>query len=186
VYKKVDQDYQEQIAKEKELLYGKHKEELDQMRGEVIRETEIRMQKVWKMRLLTFSRFLAAVARRRQEEDLSEEGKAFEAVLAYVYSGDPNAVGAAEKVIDGVEELVPGLEGATLSVTCKCDSSYFIVDLAKCLQMRASRVSPCKRRLKTWTIHSQMNLPHRLLHTLNPPSPMPLLPKSIQLRFRTV
>ena len=186
MYKKVDQDYQEQIAKEKELMYGKHKEELDQLRAEVVRETETRMQKVWKMRLFTFSRFLAAVARRRQEEDSSEDGKAFEAVLAYVYSGDPNAVGAAEKVIDGVEELVPGLEGATLSVTCKCDSSYDEVDLAKSLQMRASRVSPCKRRLKTWTIHSQTNLPHHLLHALILPSPMPLLPKSTPRRFRTV
>ena len=118
MYKKVDQDYQEQIAKEKELMYRKHKEELDQMRAAVERDTEVRMQKVWKMRLLTFSRFLAAVARRRQEEDLSEEGKAFEAVLAYVYSGDPNAVAAADKVIDGVEEPVPGVEGTTLTVTC--------------------------------------------------------------------
>lgn len=107
------------MAKEKELMHSKHKGELDQMRTATVRETEIEMQKVWKTRLLTFSRFLAAVARRRQEEDLSEEGKAFEAVLAYVYSGDPNAVVAAEKIIDGVEELVPGLEGSTLSVTCK-------------------------------------------------------------------
>jgi len=127
VYKKVDQDYQEQIAKEKELMHGKHKEELDQMRAAVVKETEIGMQKVWKTRLLTFSRFLAAVARRRQEEDLSEEGKAFEAVLAYVYSGDPNAVVAAEKIIDGVEELVQGLEGSTLSVTCKCSSTHLLL-----------------------------------------------------------
>lgn len=122
-YKKFDQEYQAQISKEKDLMHGKHKQELDEMKAAVEKETEIRMQKVWKSKMLTFSRFLSAVARRRQEDDTNEEGKAFEAILQYVYSGDPSAVTAAEKLIDGVEEQVPNVEGGSFNVTCKMKST---------------------------------------------------------------
>lgn len=124
-YKKFDQEYQAQIAKEKDLMHGRHKKELDEMRAAVEKETEIKMEKTWKMKLLTFSRFLSAVARRRQDDDMDEEGKAFEAILQYVYSGDPGAVTAAEKLIDGLEEQVPNVEGGTFNVTCQ-DSSKIL------------------------------------------------------------
>jgi len=117
-YKKFDQEYQAQIAKERELTQSKHKEELEQLKATVEKDTEIRLQKQWKTRLLTFSRFLSAVARRRQDDDMNEEGKAFEAILQYVYSGDPSAVTAAEKLIDGLEEQVPSVEGTPFAVTC--------------------------------------------------------------------
>jgi len=124
-YKKFDQEYQAQITKEREVTQSKHKEELEQLKAVVEKETETRLQKQWKARLLTFSRFLSAVARRRQDDDMNEEGKAFEAILQYVYSGDPSAVAAAEKLIDGVEEQVPGVDGAPFTVTCmfKCSSN---------------------------------------------------------------
>jgi len=117
-YKKFDQEYQAQIAKERELTQSKHKEELEQLKATVEKDTEIRLQKQWKTRLLTFSRFLSAVARRRQDDDMNEEGKAFEAILQYVYSGDPSAVTAAEKLIDCLEEQVPSVEGTPFAVTC--------------------------------------------------------------------
>jgi len=117
-YKRFDQEYQAQITREKEQMQSKHKEELEQLKTAVEKQTEARLQKQWKTRLLTFSRFLSAVARRRQDEDMNEEGKAFEAILQYVYSGDPSAVTAAEKLIDGVEEHVPNVDGAPFSVTC--------------------------------------------------------------------
>jgi hypothetical protein len=100
-------------------MHGKHNQELDEMKAAVEKETEIKMEKLFKMRMLTFSRFLSAVARRRQEEDPTEEGKAFEAILQYVYSGDPSAVTAAEKLVNGVEEQVPNVEGTPFGVTCK-------------------------------------------------------------------
>ena len=56
---------------------------------------------------------------RQNEDDTSDEGKAFEGALLLVYGGDANAVAAAEKVIDGTDDPVPATDGTVLSVTCK-------------------------------------------------------------------
>ncbi|KAK5015286.1 hypothetical protein LTR60_002324 [Cryomyces antarcticus] len=116
-YKKFDQEYQQRLNTEKELLQSSHKDELDKLREAVEAEAKIEAQKESKERLLMLSRFLrAAAARRQNEEDQSEEGKAFEGALLLVYGGDPSAVLAAEKIIEGADEPVPSVEGDLLTV----------------------------------------------------------------------
>lgn len=118
-YKKFDQEYQQRLSAEKELLESSHKAELVKMRETIKAEAAIDAQKNFKQRLLVLSRFLrAAAARRQREDDDSEETKAFEGALLLVYGGDPSAVAAAEKLIEGTEDNVPSTEGAILSVTC--------------------------------------------------------------------
>ena len=83
-------------------------------------EAEAQALKDAKQWLLIFSKFLRAAAARRQLEDSeSDESKAFEGALLLVYGGDANAVAAAEKIVDGIDEGVPSTEGSILSVTCK-------------------------------------------------------------------
>ncbi|KAK5140160.1 hypothetical protein LTR04_003130, partial [Oleoguttula sp. CCFEE 6159] len=116
-YKKFDQEYQQRLNAEKELLHSSHKDGLDKLREAVEAEAEIEAQKESKEHLLMLSRFLrAAAARRQNEEDQSEEGKAFEGALLLVYGGDPSAVLAAEKIIEGADEPVPSVEGDLLTV----------------------------------------------------------------------
>jgi hypothetical protein len=81
-------------------------------------KTEVDLE--FKLKLLTFGRFLKAAAARRQdtEEELDLEGKAFEGVLSNVYTGDVSAVEAIEKLINGVNEKVRDYTGE-LDVTCE-------------------------------------------------------------------
>lgn len=119
-YRKIDQEYQQRVSTEKELLQSSHKAELEKLRETLKAEAAIEQQKVFKQRLLVLSRFLrTAAARRQTEDDDSEETKAFEGALLLVYGGDPSAVAAAEKLIDGAEESVPSTEGTLLNVTCE-------------------------------------------------------------------
>lgn len=119
-YRKIDQEYQQRVVTEKELLNSSHKVELEKLRETLKAEAAIEQQKAFKQRLLVLSRFLrAAAARRQQDDDESDETKAFEGALLLVYGGDPSAVAAAEKLIDGAEESVPSTEGTLLNVTCK-------------------------------------------------------------------
>ncbi|KAF2097515.1 hypothetical protein NA57DRAFT_77772 [Rhizodiscina lignyota] len=116
--KKFEQEYQHRLSAEKELLQTGHKAELEKMKETVKAEAAIEAQKSFKQRLLVLSRFLrAAAARRQREDDDSEETKAFEGALLLVYGGDPAAVAAAEKLIDGTEESVPSTEGTVLNIT---------------------------------------------------------------------
>ncbi|KAL9075063.1 MAG: hypothetical protein Q9157_004154, partial [Trypethelium eluteriae] len=117
-YKKFDEEYQHRLLTERELLQSTHKQELERLTETIKAEAAIEAKKDVKHRLLTFSRFLRAAAAMRQNEDEnSEEGKAFEGALLLVYGGDTNAVAAAEKVIDGTDDLVPATDGTVLSVT---------------------------------------------------------------------
>ncbi|KAI9697722.1 MAG: hypothetical protein M1820_007709 [Bogoriella megaspora] len=117
-YKKFDEEYQQRLVKEKEQLQSAHKDELEKLRETIKAEAAIEAKKDVKHRLLTFSRFLrAAAAMRQTEDDTSEEGRAFEGALLLVYGGDVTAVAAAEKVIEGTEDLVPATDGSILSVT---------------------------------------------------------------------
>ncbi|KAI9657060.1 MAG: hypothetical protein M1821_003226 [Bathelium mastoideum] len=117
-YKKIDEEYQQRLTTKKELLQSAHKKDLETL-GETIKaEAAIEAKKDVKHRLLTFSRFLrAAAAMRQNEDDNSDESKAFEGALLLVYGGDANAVAAAEKVIDGTDDPVPATDGTILSVT---------------------------------------------------------------------
>jgi hypothetical protein len=119
-YKKFDAEYQQAMAKERDLLKSSHAKELDDMREVALKEARVEMEREFKRRMLTFARFLKAAAERRQKEeaDLGEEGKAFEGVLYGVYTGDAAAVDCAEKLICGAEEKVVDYSGV-IDVTCK-------------------------------------------------------------------
>ena len=118
-FKKFDHEYQQRLSTEKELLQSAHKGELEKMKETAKAEAAIEAQKSFKQRLLVLSRFLrAAAARRQRDDDDSDETKAFEGALLLVYGGDPAAVTAAEKLIDGAEENIPSTEGTILNVTC--------------------------------------------------------------------
>jgi hypothetical protein len=120
IYKKLDAEYQGQLAKDMEALQTAHAEELEKVRAEAKADALNAANKQAKMRLLSFSRFLAAAANRRNiGEDSSDEGRAFEGALLLVYGGDVNAVEAALKIIDGVNEKVTTVDGALVDVTCK-------------------------------------------------------------------
>lgn len=147
-YKKFDQDYQQRLLTEKELLQSAHKAELEKMKETVKAEAAIEAQKSFKQRLLILSRFLrAAAARRQREDDDTEETKAFEGALLLVYGGDPAAVAAAEKLIDGADEAVPSTEGQTLSVTCAYPlrSSLAMEKLTWLCQTHKSRTPPSRK-----------------------------------------
>ncbi|KAF2129112.1 hypothetical protein P153DRAFT_367389 [Dothidotthia symphoricarpi CBS 119687] len=121
-YKKFDQEYQEKIAREKELqkeiLSKSHSGELEALKETLKSEAAIEQKKAVREKLLTLSRFLRAAAARRQlGDDDSDLTKAFEGALLQVYGGDASAVLAAEKLIDGTEDGVPNTEGVVLNVT---------------------------------------------------------------------
>ena len=70
-------------------------------------------------KLLCLSQFLRAAASRRQEGDeTAEENRAFEGALLLIYGGDPNAVEAMGKLIEGSDETVLTVEGLPSSSTC--------------------------------------------------------------------
>jgi hypothetical protein len=77
--------------------------------------------KSFKLRFLTLTRFLRAAAARRQIEssEPDDPSQAFEGVLLALYGGDSNAVFAAEKLINGSEDLVASPDGTVTSLTCK-------------------------------------------------------------------
>lgn len=120
-YKQIDQEYTELHAKEKELLQSSHASELQQMKETVIAEQRLLMVKEFRIKLLTLSRYLSAAAKRRNgmadDEEETQETKAFEGLLAQVYGANPEAVYAAEKLIDGAEEPVPGQDGVLTNIT---------------------------------------------------------------------
>lgn len=117
-YKSYGEELEVKFAKEKELLAKTHSGELDQLRETLKAEAALEQQKLLKEKLLVLSRFLRAAAARRQlEDDDSDLTKAFEGALLQVYGGDPAAVMAAEKLIEGAEDSVPSTEGVQLSIT---------------------------------------------------------------------
>lgn len=120
-YKKIDQEYQDRLAAEKELLQSSHKSEVERLKEAVKAEAVSEFQKSFRSRLLTLSRFLRAAAARRQQDGtaLSEETQAFEGALLLVYGGDIGAVTCIEKIMDGSDDVVPNTEGTLLSVTCE-------------------------------------------------------------------
>ncbi|KAF2428093.1 hypothetical protein EJ08DRAFT_699278 [Tothia fuscella] len=107
-YKKFEAEHAATFSQERSQLKSAHTKELDEVRDAVRKEVENEKEKEFKMRLLVFARFLKAAAERRgrEEEEQTEEGKAFEGVLYGIYTGDAHAVECAEKLIEGVEEKV--------------------------------------------------------------------------------
>jgi len=117
-YEKFVDDYEEKLVKQRETLSSTHTKDAEVIRAEVTSEVKKEMEIEFKRRLLTFTRFLKAAAGRRQTEDDSEEGKAFESVLCGVYAGDAAAVDCAENLVNGSEENVPEYTGP-VDVSCK-------------------------------------------------------------------
>jgi hypothetical protein len=120
VYRKLDSEYEALLAKEKERLENSHATALLAARAEAAAETKADFEKTLKEKLLTFARFLAAAANRRNGGDeTSDDAKAIEGALFLVYSGDYNAVDNALKIIEGTEENVIGTDGTYSGVTCE-------------------------------------------------------------------
>lgn len=120
-YKKFEQELQNKAVQEKEILQKGHSEELEKLRATLKDEAALEVKKTFREQFLTLSRFLRAAAARRQlpEDDSNELTKAFEGALLQVYGGDPSAVAAAEKLIEGSQDNVPSTDGEILSVTCE-------------------------------------------------------------------
>jgi hypothetical protein len=120
-YKKFEQELQSKHAQEKEILSKGHSEELEKLRDTLKAEAALEVKKTFRGQFLTLSRFLRAAAARRQlaEEEDNDLTKAFEGALLQVYGGDPTAVAAAEKLIEGTDDNVPSTDGEILNVTCK-------------------------------------------------------------------
>lgn len=122
---------QEKLVSEIDALKAAHEAELaaqvasarEAAREEAVASTREESEKEFSERLLTFSRFLAAVAHRRTKEDLSTPiSKAFEAVLIQVFHGTEAAVADATKLIQGSKENIHMADGEALDVTCELDS----------------------------------------------------------------
>lgn len=126
-YKKFDDEYKQSMAKERELLQSSHSKELEEMKEVVTREAKIEAELEFKRKLLTFTRFLKAAAGRRQNEDQTDDGKAFEGVLCGVYTGDAAAVDCAEKLVNGSDEKVPEYSGP-VDITCEFHQSSLCCD----------------------------------------------------------
>jgi hypothetical protein len=120
IFKTLDAEYHGQITRELDALRASHAEELKAAREEARVEALRGAEMETKLRLHSFSRFLAAAANRRNiGEDSSDTGRAFEGALLLVYGGDKNAVEATLKIIDGAEEKVMSVDGTPVDVTCK-------------------------------------------------------------------
>lgn len=130
-YKKFEEELQSKAAQEKEILRKGHSEELAKLRDVLKEEAALEVKKTFREQFLTLSRFLRAAAARRQlpEDDSNELSKAFEGALLQVYGGDPSAVAAAEKLIEGSHDSVPSTDGDLLSVTCEfgCRYSHLLI-----------------------------------------------------------
>jgi hypothetical protein len=120
LYRRLDIEYETTLAKEKEALEASHAEELENARSATKAEAKAEAERELKEKLLTFARFLAAAANRRNAGDEgTPEARAFEGALFLVYSGDYNAVNNALKLIDGSDDPVVNTDGSIGEVSCK-------------------------------------------------------------------
>ena len=120
-FKKFEGESNKRLAAEKASLEASHKEELSKAIESARSETKAEAAKENRSKLLSLSRFLRTAAAKRQEGDeTSEENRAFEGALLLIYGGDASAVDAMEKLIEGVEDIVPTVEGQPSNFTCKC------------------------------------------------------------------
>ncbi|KIV99128.1 uncharacterized protein PV09_09160 [Verruconis gallopava] len=106
--KEMEAQHQDALNRERELLKSQHTKELQEMKQATEARVKLEAEQAFKIKLLTFGRFLKAAAARRSEgeEELDLDGRAFEGVLSNVYTGDVSAVEAIEKLINGVNEKI--------------------------------------------------------------------------------
>lgn len=119
-FKQFASHYEDRLASQKAALEKAHREELDAFREKAAAEATKTSQKEFGDRLLTLSKFLCTAAvMRRSGDETSSESRAFEGVLFQVYGGSKEAVDSMRKLIDGVDEKVPSVEGGSLDSTCE-------------------------------------------------------------------
>lgn len=119
-YHQFELELQSAYAQAHEISLKEHSQELEKLTNTLKQEAALEAKKSFREQFLTLSRFLRAAAARRQlpEED-NDLTKAFEGALLQVYGGDPTAVAAAEKLIEGSNDNVPSTDGEILNVTCR-------------------------------------------------------------------
>jgi hypothetical protein len=124
-FREIEESYEKKSSKAKDALLAAHATEIARTKVVAKLDAEEQLKKETRTQLLTFSRFLAAAANRRNMgDDTSEEARAFEGALLLVYGGDSNAVDAAEKIINGSSDRVPAVDGTLSDVPCKFDPSF--------------------------------------------------------------
>ncbi|KAK8248025.1 hypothetical protein HDK77DRAFT_426261 [Phyllosticta capitalensis] len=117
-YKGIHDDYQQKLARQKELLEATHAEKLKEAEKKAQATAEAKAEEVTKERLLILSQFLRAAAARRQDcDDDSELSRGFEGTLLQVYGGNSEAVEAALKLIGSSSDRVMSTEGVELTIT---------------------------------------------------------------------
>jgi hypothetical protein len=123
-FRRLEVEHQAQLAREKEQLVVAHAAELEAARREArnkgLAEAKVEALSRERDRLLLFTRFLAAAAMRRNREDQeTPENRAFEGALLLVYGGNAVSVIAAQKIIDGSNDKLVGIDDVVTDITCK-------------------------------------------------------------------
>ncbi|KXT17687.1 hypothetical protein AC579_9038 [Pseudocercospora musae] len=118
-YRKLDQDYQAKLTKQRDELASQHERTTAKLREALSQDAFETAQKVLRQKLLTFSQFLRCAAAKRNAEEAvdDDESRAFEGALLLVYGGDQKAVDTAMNLIDGSSDTVPNIDGEPLQFT---------------------------------------------------------------------
>ncbi|KAH7031946.1 hypothetical protein B0J12DRAFT_704034 [Macrophomina phaseolina] len=117
-YKKIQDEFQTKLVRQKETSEAAHAKQLKELEDKIRAEEAAKADKLFKQRVLIFSQFLrSAAARRQQGEEETELSRAFEGALLQVYGGNPEAVEAAEKLMNGSDDHVISTEGLELSIS---------------------------------------------------------------------
>ncbi|KAL5338807.1 hypothetical protein BJX70DRAFT_398366 [Aspergillus crustosus] len=121
-YKEFAVFYEQRLASQRAELEKVHEEELESLREKTTVSEPSEVPEVKKedfnQQLLRLSKFLAKAALiRHSGDDASPESRAFEGVLFQIYGGSLDAVASMQKLIDGVDEQVVGVDGVPIEVT---------------------------------------------------------------------
>lgn len=125
-YKKFDQEYKARSQAEKaefeKSLSERSAKELEEAVATAKAESAFKATKDLNDSLLVLTQFLKLAAVRRTEEEANmelDENKAFEGILAKVYSGDEVGVQFMLKLIEGSGESTISVSEEPLQTTCK-------------------------------------------------------------------
>jgi hypothetical protein len=142
-YRKLDIEYEALLAKEKERLERAHAAAIQEARDDAAAQAKDAAEKSLKYKMLTFARFLAAAANRRNGGDeTSDDARAVEGALFLVYSGDYTAVDYALKIVEGTDEPVQGTDGTFSGVTCELILPAYITILIKTSRACKGNIMP--------------------------------------------
>lgn len=120
-YRIFEADIKKHYAKQGNDLSAQHEQSTSRLREELKQEADAAAQAELRKKLLTFSQFLRAAAAKRvvEEDQDTDESRAFEGALLLVYGGDHKAVDAAIALIEGSSDTVPSIEGIPTPITCE-------------------------------------------------------------------